>query len=46
MQMREPFFGENARPFFVQTAVGVVVAVIASYTIGPWVYDLVTAALP
>jgi hypothetical protein len=37
---REPFFGVNAKPFFIQTAVGVTVAVIASYTIGPWIYRL------
>jgi hypothetical protein len=37
---QEPFWGSNARPFFIQFATAIVVGTIASYTIGPLVYDL------
>ena len=37
---REPFFGGNAKAFFTQMAIGIVVLVVASYTIGPVVRHL------
>ncbi len=48
---REPFFGPNAKPFFIQAAAGVIAAMAISYFLGPslevwskWIVRLIFSA--
>lgn len=40
MPEKEPVFGPNAKPFFLQFALAIVLGVVITYFFGDWFYDL------
>lgn len=42
--MREPIFGPNAKPFFLQIAGGVIVYLAVTQLFGDWIYRTASEA--